>query len=390
MNIHTASRQKAGFTIVELLVVIVIIAILATIVTVAYNGITRRATETSLQSDLTNTATKLAIHKADNGDTYPTSLNGSIEVKSSGTALTYYSDGSTYCLSASSTTIAGARFFITQDGVIKPGNCAPAIIAFATGARHVLAIGSNGLLYGWGTNNSREVGNNQAANQTTPATVSNYGSLVGKKVTAVAAQYGASFAVTDDGMVHAWGYNNVGQLGVGGGGTVAVPTAVTGGSLAGKTIIQIATGSLHTLALASDGTVHAWGYNGWGQLGNNATTTQTTPINVSGYGSIAGKTITKVFAGDNSSYAIASDGTVHAWGMNTRGQLGDGTMVNNRNAPVAITNSGSIAGKTIATLSIGAEHALALASDGTLHAWGNNTYGQLGNNTLTQYRAPFQ
>lgn len=68
-----APKQK-GFTIVELLIVIVVIAILAAISIVAYNGIQNRAYDTAVQSDLTNFAKKIEQIKITNGDTYPSSL----------------------------------------------------------------------------------------------------------------------------------------------------------------------------------------------------------------------------------------------------------------------------------------------------------------------------
>src|SRR5690606_35801966 len=94
---------KPGFTIVELLIVIVVIAILAVIVTVAYNGITQNAVEASLKADLRNTANKLVEYKTLNNDAYPDSLDVIPELASSDTSLSYNKKGGNgFCLAATS------------------------------------------------------------------------------------------------------------------------------------------------------------------------------------------------------------------------------------------------------------------------------------------------
>ena len=85
-------------------------------------------------------------------------------------------------------------------------------------------------------------------------------------------------------------------------------------------VTAIAGGDFHTVALKSDGTVWAWGYNDEGQLGDGITTGRTTPVQVS---SLSG--VTAIAAGYRHTVALKSDGTVWAWGYNEYGQLGDGT-----------------------------------------------------------------
>lgn len=101
-----------------------------------------------------------------------------------------------------------------------------------------------------------------------------------------------------------------------------------------------------------------------------------------------GKTIVQVASNDESSYALASDGTVYSWGFNSNGQLGDGTNTNS-NAPVAVKTTGTpMDGKTIVQVAAGAPYSLALASDGTIYSWGNNSKGQLGNGITINYTVP--
>ena len=101
-----------------------------------------------------------------------------------------------------------------------------------------------------------------------------------------------------------------------------------------------------------------------------------------------GKTIMQVASNEGTSLALASDSTVYAWGHNNYGQLGDGTNTNS-NVPVAVKTTGTpMDGKTIVQVAAGAPYSLALASDGTIYSWGNNSKGQLGNGTTINYTVP--
>ena len=125
LMVHKNKHTLKGFTIVELLIVIVVIAILAAIVIVSYNGISRRAEITALQSDLRNTATKLNLDKTKSGDVYIASLNSEVSVKGDKTELTYTRlTNTTFCLSAASKKTPSLVYNITQEGKINEGYCA--------------------------------------------------------------------------------------------------------------------------------------------------------------------------------------------------------------------------------------------------------------------------
>ncbi len=117
-------NHQSGFTIIELLVVIVVIAILAAVSVVAYNGIQNRAVATTLKSDLRNAATQLGIAKAEN-DNYSTDSSATLASlnKSTGTTLQYTSDGSSYCLTATSTRSGVPAYHISNGGSIEEGLC---------------------------------------------------------------------------------------------------------------------------------------------------------------------------------------------------------------------------------------------------------------------------
>jgi hypothetical protein len=151
----------------------------------------------------------------------------------------------------------------------------------------------------------------------------------------------------------------------------------TTGVLSGKTIAAVIAGSFHSFALCTDGTLAGWGYNGFGQLGDNSVNSRSVPVLVSSTGVLSGKTITAASAGYYHSLALCADGTVAAWGYNGNGELGDGSN-NPSLVPVSVNAGGVLAGKTVSSLSSGAVHNIASCTDGTLVAWGYNGNGELG------------
>jgi alpha-tubulin suppressor-like RCC1 family protein len=127
------------------------------------------------------------------------------------------------------------------------------------------------------------------------------------------------------------------------------------------------------------GRVWAWGANYAGQLGNGTTTDfRDTPVKVDRLDD----SVVDVSAGDGHSLALNDDGTVWAWGENDFGQLGIGAS-GNRRTPVEVPGL-----RDIVDVEAGSDHSLALNDDGTVWAWGNNTDGQLGDGTTTNRRKP--
>ena len=139
----------------------------------------------------------------------------------------------------------------------------------------------------------------------------------------------------------------------------------------------MAAGWYHSLALKADGTVWAWGYNFYGQLGNDTNAGKSTP-NPTPQQVLGLPAIIAIAAGESHSLALAADGTVWGWGWNYYGQLGTGTnnLNNSPNPPTQISGLSNVT-----AISAGGYHSLAMTSNGTVWAWGYNFYGQLGNST---------
>ena len=136
--------------------------------------------------------------------------------------------------------------------------------------------------------------------------------------------------------------------------------------------------------------VFAWGSNGSGQLGDTTFNQRTIPVPVMATGVLADKTVIALSAGNSHSLALCSDGTVAAWGDNTNGQLGNNTTTAS-STPVAVSAAAGVSalsGKTVVAISAGGYFSTALCSDGTLATWGRNDFGELGNNSTTQSNVP--
>ena len=136
-------------------------------------------------------------------------------------------------------------------------------------------------------------------------------SLAGKKLCDFAFGSGPHvLAINSEGELYSWGHNGYGQLGVGALPGIR-PAQVTLGSGSYR-VVQVACGSHHSLALTSDGDVFAWGYNNCGQIGLGITANQTTPRRVQT--NIGGKTCIRIACGQTSSMALTNNGEVRGSG----------------------------------------------------------------------------
>jgi alpha-tubulin suppressor-like RCC1 family protein len=235
--------------------------------------------------------------------------------------------------------------------------------AISAGGRHVLALLSNGTVMAWGDDTFGQLGDGKTSANNDAETPVAVTGLTG--VTQVSAGGEHSLALLANGTVMAWGDNGDGQLGNGTTTSSDVPVPVTG--LTGVTAVSA--GEEFSVALLSNGTVMTWGYNGDGQLGNGTYTNSDVPVPVSG---LTG--VTAVSAGGQHALALMSNGTASAWGENGSGQLGDGSETSgSSNVPVAVVDlTGAVA------VAAGYQHSMALLSSGAIMVWGDNGFNQLG------------
>ena len=246
--------------------------------------------------------------------------------------------------------------------------------ATAGGGGHCVAAKADGTVWAWGYNASGQLGDGTTIERHAPVQVSG---LSG--VAAVACGLANSLAVKSDGTVWAWGNNYYGQLGDGTTTERHAPVQVSG--LLG--VAAVAGGDQHSLAVKFDGTVWAWGYNYCGQLGDGTTTQRNAPVQVPGLSDVVA-----VACGSSHSLAVKSDGTVWAWGYNEFGQAGGGTSGSWEEYQLSPVQ---VSGLSDAVAVAGGDwHSLAVKSDGTVWAWGDNGDGQLGDGTWMMSTTPVQ
>ncbi|MBI3501963.1 MAG: T9SS type A sorting domain-containing protein [Bacteroidetes bacterium] len=256
------------------------------------------------------------------------------------------------------------------------------IISLGAGRESSLALKNDSTVWAWGNNFYKQLGDGSATNRLTPVQV-----LTGAsgcvtylcKIIAISCATYHTLALKSDGTVWAWGNNggSFGKLGINDivASTKSTPVQVHGAGNVGflSGIKAISGGGNHSLALKSDGTVWAWGYNSNGQLGDNITTNQPVPVQVVGAGGSGNLTnIAAIAGGIFHSLAIDNTGQVWAWGSNVNGELGNGTTTESH-FPVQVSGLSNII-----SIAAGQYFSVAVKNDSTVWAWGDNTFGQLG------------
>jgi len=260
-------------------------------------------------------------------------------------------DGTTNAFSDVPVTVSGLHF----------------VAAVAAGGRHSLALLAGGTVDAWGDNEYDQLGGGSGGVATSNVPVAVPG-LVGVKAISAGANH--SVALLANGTVVAWGDDESGQLGIGSSKESEVPTAVKG--LTG--VKAVSAGANHSLALLANGTVMAWGENESGQLGTGNLRSSTVPVVVK---ALTG--VSAISAGSNFSLALLSNGTVEAWGSDEYGQLANGSIGEEGFSDVPV-QVGTLTGVT--AVAAGAEHGLVLLSNHTVMAWGEDSSGELGDGTI--------
>lgn len=238
------------------------------------------------------------------------------------------------------------------------------ITSISSGAAHSLAVKSDGSVFIWGDNSSGQIAETTFSQIKKP-TYSTYIYNASK----VFAGEDCSMAIMSDGTVKAWGNNNSGQIPGPSESYVFPPVTILNLPI----IKSLSIGTTHALALSTNENIIAWGSNTHGELGLNRFSSTETPTPIEALPSII-----SISAGNNYSMALKSDGTVWMWGDNDSYKLG--SIATSSSIPIQISGLSSIT-----KISAGFTHCLALDADGTLWAWGSNLYGETGLATTTPF-----
>ena len=247
---------------------------------------------------------------------------------------------------------------------------ASGVAAITTGSYHACALTTAGGVVCWGSNSSGQLGDGTTISRPTPTAVS--GLATG--VTAIAAGWLHTCALTTAGGVVCWGYNSSGQLGDGSTTSRLTPTPVNG--LAAG-VSSVAAGTEHTCALTTAGGVVCWGAGYHGELGDGTTTSRRTPTAVSGLQS----GVAAITAGSHHNCALTAGGGVLCWGSNHDGALGDGTMTD-RSTPTAVSGLSS----GITAVAAGYAHTCVVTAEGGAGCWGDAIDGLLGDGAPSNYQ----
>ena len=237
---------------------------------------------------------------------------------------------------------------------------------------NVLAVKTNGTLWGWGLNAYGELGDNTTVAKSSPVQI---GSLT--TWSAVCADYNTTAAVKSDGTLWSWGANNYGQIGDST--TVNKSSPIQIGNL--TTWSPLLTPIAGFAAIKTDGTLWGWGDNDYGQYGLGDTVARSSPVQI---GSL---TTWKTIATHRHALGgVTSDGKL--WiigGDNAVGELGDGSNVW-KSSPVQIGTLTTWSKVGFSAYKSG----YAVKTDGTLWTWGGNDNGEIGDGTTVAKSSPVQ
>jgi len=234
-------------------------------------------------------------------------------------------------------------------------------LTISAGGGHAMVIREDGSLWAWGINGNGQLGDGQGGDlwhfESLPIRVMD-------DVIGISAGGAHSLAITGDGSLWAWGWNIFGQVGDGTMVDSFMPTMVL------DDVVKASAGDMHSLALRRDGSLWAWGSGLYGRVGYTADEAILNPTKIM-------DNVVYISAGHFHSMAIRDDGSLWAWGGNGFGQLGDGTL-DDRREPVYIMSN-------VISVSAGENHSLAIQEDGSLWVWGSNEFGQFGDGTHSYF-----
>lgn len=231
------------------------------------------------------------------------------------------------------------------------------------GRDHAIALDDAGAVWTWGNGDFGALGRGDFRDGLKAAKVPGVSGAV-----QVETGHYHSMARLSGGSLLVWGRNHLGQLGDG---TTTDRSSPIRLGLSG--VRRISAGRDYSLALMTGGTVQAWGGGANGELGDG-----TTPVSRPRPGQVSGLSgVTAIAGGRNHALALMGNGTVRAWGLNSSGQLGDGTRTN-RSLPVTVKGPGNVTLSNVVHISAGASHSVAVLADGRVFTWGEGGLGQLG------------
>lgn len=243
------------------------------------------------------------------------------------------------------------------------------VMQVACGRYHTIARTANGLVFTWGGGKNGRLGHGDEKIRAQPTCVER---LMNDRAVLITAGYHNNLVLTEAGEVWSWGWGAHGQLGVGDVKDRDVPTVI--GELSRERVWLLSCGDRHSFAVTEDGRVFGWGSNEFGQLGSGKkgdSVLRPKPIE-----GLLGLKIVGISSGDRHSAGITNTGAVYTWGCGTDGQCGHGDLRDVARPKLVEC----LVGKFVVDVKCGHNFTMVRTSTDEVFTWGNNTYGQLGNN----------
>ncbi len=270
-------------------------------------------------------------------------------------------DRSAWCWGRNQAGRLGQGVVPDQEAPLRIGADAWASLATATQAS--CGIRSDESLWCWGTNDAGRLGDGTLEHYDLPQRVV---AEPGAGWRQVALSHGHACGIRRGGSLLCWGSNAAHALGVGSGGPPRLEPVPVGGATSWS---SVTTGAFHTCGTADDGGLLCWGINSYGQLGTGEGpgASASTPVRIGGDASWY-----EVRALAEGACARRTDGTLHCWGRNDRGELGIGSTTG------ASVPTQEATAATWRSFDVGEAHGCAIRDPGALFCWGSNWYGQVG------------
>lgn len=197
--------------------------------------------------------------------------------------------------------------------------------------------------------------------------------------------------LTSKGRLFTWGNNYHGSLGDGTNINRMYPTQITHWFPLDKEdiIVDISTGDRHTAAITASGRLFMWGGNEFGQLGDGTTNPKNTPTDITSHLNLENnETVIDVELGLFHSAILTSKGRMLLWGYNQNGQIGDETQTNRPFAYDITSHLNLGPTEVIKQMSLGYSHSAIITSKNRLITWGDNSFGENPQGSLSAYYSP--
>lgn len=263
-----------------------------------------------------------------------------------------------------------AAAMVPASVVVAAVNESTEVTAISCGSSHSLAILSCGLLVAWGRGEDGQLGLGDPEDRLSPTSVSE---LAGKSISGIAcgAEYSVAISASQQ-RVYSWGWGDFGRLGHGDCRDAFLPKSIS--ALEGMRITACSCGDTHSVCLAEDGSLWAFGRNANGQLGLEGMEDRSTPCRVE---AMKDHHVVSISCGAEHTVASTQAGEVYAWGWGRYGNMGDGEQLDRSVPTKAILPEGH----HVTSVASGWRHSMALDTRGRVLSWGWGAYGQLGHNS---------